>query len=402
VPTFDNGWICRECWCANKEQDDRCYRCHVVRPEYAAAVEDRVVAAPSEAPPDVPEPMGPPPGVIRRLVGAEPTADARPIGRYCLTCGRKLLPAAAFCTHCGSRSADVEAKVDQQLVADGHEAEPPSEGEAVAPAKRRRPAMPQLDPRAGLDRLRLGYLNFIEKHALRWDLAMAALGLLSFAFATAADRFGGPVGSSLLAAQLALTVIFVLEYATRLAASTDRRSFVIGHPVELVALVPQLRAVRVLALARWLGIPELGRRLSARLMSISARTRRSSRYLLGGLWVILVFLGVAMLFQYTGSSPRGVDRLLAITAGAVVVCLVSAVTSVLTSSVLMQRRDRDDMARRARIIAELKDAGLLAEGTMTVEPASALGSPGTTAHEIPRSSRAVDPARPISGLSPQR
>ncbi len=30
MPTFENGWICRECWCANRETDDRCYRCHAV------------------------------------------------------------------------------------------------------------------------------------------------------------------------------------------------------------------------------------------------------------------------------------------------------------------------------------------------------------------------------------
>jgi hypothetical protein len=28
MPTFENGWICRECWTANREQDRRCYRCH--------------------------------------------------------------------------------------------------------------------------------------------------------------------------------------------------------------------------------------------------------------------------------------------------------------------------------------------------------------------------------------
>ena len=27
---FENGWICRECWSANREQDDRCYRCKSV------------------------------------------------------------------------------------------------------------------------------------------------------------------------------------------------------------------------------------------------------------------------------------------------------------------------------------------------------------------------------------
>ena len=30
MPTFENGWICRECWCANRETDTRCYRCHAV------------------------------------------------------------------------------------------------------------------------------------------------------------------------------------------------------------------------------------------------------------------------------------------------------------------------------------------------------------------------------------
>lgn len=30
MPVFENGWICRECWSANREQDSRCYRCHAV------------------------------------------------------------------------------------------------------------------------------------------------------------------------------------------------------------------------------------------------------------------------------------------------------------------------------------------------------------------------------------
>lgn len=39
MPTFENGWICRECWSANREVDTRCYRCHAVpeRSEMPAA-----------------------------------------------------------------------------------------------------------------------------------------------------------------------------------------------------------------------------------------------------------------------------------------------------------------------------------------------------------------------------
>lgn len=30
MPVFENGWICRECWSANRQQDARCYRCKAV------------------------------------------------------------------------------------------------------------------------------------------------------------------------------------------------------------------------------------------------------------------------------------------------------------------------------------------------------------------------------------
>lgn len=397
MPTFDNGWICRECWCANREQDGRCYRCHVERPVYGAVAEAPATPAPPQATLVVAEPIEPPAAVIEPPI-AEPITDARPIGHYCLTCGRKMLDGASFCTQCGSRSpGDQPASAPTALA--GHEA---AENIAAAVAQPKRPTMPHLDPRAALNRLRVGYLAFIARHALRWDLSMAALAIAFVVFGAAAERLGGSVGGLLLTGQWVLTFLFVAEYGTRLAASADRRSFVIGHPVELIAVIPPLRALRVLALLRHLGLPERGRRLSARFASLTSRARRNSRYLLAGLWVILVFLGVAMLYQYTGSSPKGVDRLLAITAGAFVVCLVSAVTAVLTSSILMERRAGDDLARRSRIIAELKAAGLLSDGTAAVEHASAHGGPSATDREAPQPGRAVDTARPISGLSPQR
>jgi hypothetical protein len=387
VPTFENGWICRECWCANREQDGRCYRCHVDRPVYGV-VPELASAAPAQATLVVPEPTAPQPAVIK-LQTAEPTADARPIGHYCLTCGRKMLDGASFCTQCGSRSPGAEPAVPTATAA--HQ---PAADVAAAVAKPKRPSLPRPDVRAALHRVRAGYLAFIARHALRWDLAMAALAIVFVVFGAAGERLGGSVGGLLLTVQWVLTFLFVAEYGTRLAASFDRRSFVISHPVELIAVIPPVRALRVFALLRWLGLPEYGRRLSARFASLTDRARRNSRYLLAGLWVILVFLGVAMLYQYTGSSPQGVSRLLAITAGALVVCLVSAVTAVLTSSILMERRAGDDLARRARIIEELKDAGLLADG--------AAGMARSTDRVSPPMGRPVDTARPTSELSPQR
>jgi hypothetical protein len=397
VPTFDNGWICRECWCANREQDGRCYRCHVERPDYGAVPEVAATPAPAQATIVVPEPIQPAP--VAMASPAEPPVEARPIGHYCLTCGRKLLEGAAFCTQCGSRSADDETTA-APAGGGGYQVAAPSEHVAAAVAKPKRPALPRPDLRAAANRLRVGYLAFIARHALRWDVALAALAVGFVAFGAAGERLGGSVGSLLFTGQWMLTFLFVAEYGTRLAADTDRRAFVIGHPAELIALIPQLRALRVLALVRYLGLPEHGRRLSARFATLTARARRNSRYLLAGLWVILVFLGVAMLYQYTGSSPQGIDRLLAITAGALVVCLVSAVTAVLSSSILVERRAVDDLARRARIVAELKDAGLLADGAPAGGTASA--GPASTGRVSVPAGRAIDPTRPLSELSPQR
>jgi hypothetical protein len=77
MPTFENGWICRECWSANREQDARCYRCHAVpkrrempepvtfsTPEGKPNEERKKVSSltRAEAPPSV-EPVTPEPAV---------------------------------------------------------------------------------------------------------------------------------------------------------------------------------------------------------------------------------------------------------------------------------------------------------------------------------------------------
>jgi hypothetical protein len=58
MPTFENGWICRECWSANREQDQRCYRCHAVpkRQEMPQATTfTATIGVPKEEPADEPK-----------------------------------------------------------------------------------------------------------------------------------------------------------------------------------------------------------------------------------------------------------------------------------------------------------------------------------------------------------
>jgi hypothetical protein len=79
MPTFENGWICRECWSANREQDERCYRCHAVpkRQEMPPATTfSATIGVPKEEPADEPK-------RVSRLTAAPPprpaeTAPAKP------------------------------------------------------------------------------------------------------------------------------------------------------------------------------------------------------------------------------------------------------------------------------------------------------------------------------------
>ena len=76
MPTFENGWICRECWSANREQDQRCYRCHAVpkRQEMPQATTfSATIGVPKEEPADEPK-------RVSRLTAAPPprAAEAQP------------------------------------------------------------------------------------------------------------------------------------------------------------------------------------------------------------------------------------------------------------------------------------------------------------------------------------
>lgn len=101
MPTFENGWICRECWTANREFDSHCYRCHSDRPDDAGTLTlpvrttERAAPALAETPP-MTEPT---PKRVTGLVGGAATA-AKPEG-HCPRCGHRLRDRANYCTGCG-------------------------------------------------------------------------------------------------------------------------------------------------------------------------------------------------------------------------------------------------------------------------------------------------------------
>jgi hypothetical protein len=104
LPTFENGWICRQCWCSNREQDGRCYRCHADRNPATVRSEPRSVDRPApSALEEAPQP------VVSHLLSAVskeravagPAPAARQSGR-CSHCHQPLSGDESFCTECGT------------------------------------------------------------------------------------------------------------------------------------------------------------------------------------------------------------------------------------------------------------------------------------------------------------
>jgi voltage-gated potassium channel len=97
------------------------------------------------------------------------------------------------------------------------------------------------------------YNAFVERHDIAWELAMALLAIVYVAVGFALDDPGfRPMATSLEAGELLLTGVFVAEFGTRILASRDRAGYLRGHWIDLIALVPAARTVRILRLVRLL------------------------------------------------------------------------------------------------------------------------------------------------------
>lgn len=81
---------------------------------------------------------------------------------------------------------------------------------------------------------------------------MAFLAIIFVAIGFALDAPNFELTPALEAANLALTGVFALEFATRFAASYDRGRYLRGHWIDVLALIPVARGLRVARLARLL------------------------------------------------------------------------------------------------------------------------------------------------------
>lgn len=93
--------------------------------------------------------------------------------------------------------------------------------------------------------------RFVERHETAWELSMAALAIAYVAIGFAQEPLATPP-PGLQVAELLLTSIFIAEFTLRIAASRDRARYLRDHVLDLVALIPIARGVRIFRLLRLL------------------------------------------------------------------------------------------------------------------------------------------------------
>ncbi len=96
------------------------------------------------------------------------------------------------------------------------------------------------------------YLAFVARHDIAWELGMAALAVAYVVIGFAADDADPTARPALDAAETALTIVFAGEFGSRFLASRDRARYLRGHWIDLVALIPVARGLRIARLVRLL------------------------------------------------------------------------------------------------------------------------------------------------------
>jgi voltage-gated potassium channel len=94
---------------------------------------------------------------------------------------------------------------------------------------------------------------FVERHDVAWELSMALLAVVYVAVGFALDDTTfQPMAPALLTAELVLTITFLTEFTSRFVAARDRTGYLRGHWIDLVAIVPAARGMRILRVLRLL------------------------------------------------------------------------------------------------------------------------------------------------------
>lgn len=92
--------------------------------------------------------------------------------------------------------------------------------------------------------------TFVLRHEVAWELTMGFLAIIYVAVGFAQDDPSNATSSLLFPIESALTVLFIAEFSSRFLASRDRRQYLRGHWIDVLALLPVARGLRIARLFR--------------------------------------------------------------------------------------------------------------------------------------------------------
>jgi voltage-gated potassium channel len=243
--------------------------------------------------------------------------------------------------------------------------------------------------------IQVRYTGFVERHEVAWELGMGILALVWVAIGFLLDEAGTVGRPGLEAAELAITGVFVGEFATRLAAAHDRPRYLRGHWIDALALAPPIRGLRILRLLRLLRLVRAFEgfyRAAMHLQRLAAHR--------GFAWLLVAWLSVmAICSAFVYVAEHGANSLMAspfdalwwgvttittvgygdaypITAegrlGAMVLMvlgigLFSAITATITSYFITLNQHRDPSAAERAVEQLERLANLRSDGALTEE-----------------------------------
>jgi len=141
-----------------------------------------------------------------------------------------------------------------------------------------------------LDGIRARYNRFFVEHEIAWELIMAAMSIAFVVVGFVAEA--APEGDALqyVVIELGLTVVFMLEFGTRFAASFDKPGYIRGHWIDVLALIPAIRGFRLIRLVRLLRLVRAFAGVYRALSSIERFAQRKSL-----IWLFLSWMAVALI-----------------------------------------------------------------------------------------------------------
>ena len=137
---------------------------------------------------------------------------------------------------------------------------------------------------------------FVERHVVAWELGMALAAVVYVAVGFALDDPRLPMAPQLVSVETGLTALFILEFAARFGASRDKQQYLRGHWIDLVALIPATRGIRLLRLVRILRLVRAFAGIYRAVTQIERLAGHHGLARLGLAWLGVVLISCAALY----------------------------------------------------------------------------------------------------------